>query len=253
MRKICNICGGEYKVVTINGKEMYKCAFCDNIAEKEDEKPASNVNARTNIVNYAEKGEDVFDANINSVMEITGNNAKSRFSGSGFMIDDDGYAITNAHVVTENGNLLQNLKGYICGRTVDLEVKAVGSPNPSVGEDLALVKLRSVPAGMKKVKLADSKSIRNGQRVFVIGNSLGLGTCITSGIVSDKRRSVNGQDRLMTDCAINGGNSGGPIFNENGEVIAVVVSGIDEAEGMNFGIPVDIVQYFIDRTLSRVK
>jgi S1-C subfamily serine protease len=68
---------------------------------------------------------------------------------------------------------------------------------------------------------------------------------MTSGIVSDKLRNVNGKNLLMTDCAVNGGNSGGPMFNSSGKVIAVIVSGITGAEGMNFAIPSDKVLNFI--------
>lgn len=70
------------------------------------------------------------------------------------------------------------------------------------------------------------------------------GVCLGRGIVSDRLRNVNGHMLLMTDCAINGGNSGGPIFNEQGRVIAAVVSGITSAEGMNFAIPSDTVLQF---------
>lgn len=79
----------------------------------------------------------------------------------------------------------------------------------------------------------------------MIGNSLGGGTCITSGIVSDRRRTLEGKARLMTDCAVNRGNSGGPVFNEAGEVVGTIVAVTTAAEGMNYAIPADVVLAYI--------
>jgi serine protease Do len=113
------------------------------------------------------------------------------------------------------------------------------------GVDLALIKLSRVPQGAVRVTFENFNRVRNGERVFAIGNSLGFGTCITSGIVSDRSRVVDGETLLMTDCAVNSGNSGGPIFNEEGRVIGAIVSGISGAEGMNFAIPASTVVDFL--------
>ena len=115
----------------------------------------------------------------------------------------------------------------------------------SKGVDLAVIKLSRVPAGAKVVQFENCDNVRIGESVFVIGNSFGHGTCITAGTVSDRLRNVNGKMLMMTDCAINGGNSGGPIFNEKGLVIAAVVSGITSAEGMNFAIPSSTILRFL--------
>ena len=135
----------------------------------------------------------------------------------------------------------------MCGENTEASVIKLGDCNHGSGNgiDLALIKLERVPSSAKVVKFENFDNVKNGERIFVIGNSLGHGTCITSGIVSDKLRNVNGRMRLMTDCAVNGGNSGGPIFNEKGLVIGAVVSGITAAEGMNFAIPANEVIKFI--------
>lgn len=99
---------------------------------------------------------------------------------------------------------------------------------------------------MKGVTFSE-EPVRNGQKLYVIGNALGMGTCITSGIISDKRRMVNGKPRLMTDCAANHGNSGGPVFDEDGRVIGAIVAGIDSAKGMNFAIPADVIEDFLEK------
>ena len=102
------------------------------------------------------------------------------------------------------------------------------------------------------VGIDDFSRVRIGESIYVVGNSLGHGTCITSGIVSDRKRMVDGQMLMMTDSAVNGGNSGGPVFNTAGNVIGLIVSGIDNAEGMNFAIPSDDVLDFV-RQVTRAK
>ena len=140
----------------------------------------------------------------------------------------------------------------MCNESVTADVLKLGdnSHGEGKGVDLALIKLSRVPSKATVVKFENFEKVKNGERIFVIGNSLGYGTCITSGIVSDRLRNVNGKMLLMTDCAINGGNSGGPIFNEKGLVIGAVVSGITSAEGMNFAIPANQVLYFIEASNS---
>lgn len=195
------------------------------------------------------QGVNVFEDNINGVLEITWSDDKYLHSGSGFLIDLSGYAITNTHVVThEDGRSCGVVNVRICGENVLADVIKLGDNRHGHGNgvDLALVKLKSVPSDAKIVEIEDFENVKIGEQVFVIGNSLGLGTCITSGIVSDKLRNVNGRMLMMTDCAVNGGNSGGPIFNAQGRVIGAIVSGIDSAEGMNFAIPADVVEKFID-------
>ena len=239
----CITCGGA--VVLINN-DVYKCIYCDN--EYKQSGGATPSVLPKNGAN--DSGVDVFETNIGGVLEITWEDASALHSGSGYIISADGYAVTNTHVVTrENGTSVGTVKVRVCGKTTTAQVVRLGDNMHGLGRgvDLALIKLASVPAGAKSLKFSDFTSVRNGQRVFVIGNSLGYGTCITSGIVSDKLRNVNGKMLLMTDCAVNGGNSGGPMFDENGGVIGTIVSGITGAEGMNFAIPSNTVIDFINK------
>lgn len=117
---------------------------------------------------------------------------------------------------------------------------------------MAFVELERVPRGAMAIGIDDFSRVRIGEPIYVVGNSLGQGTCITSGIVSDRKRLVDGQMLMMTDSAVNGGNSGGPVFNTAGNVIGLVVSGINNAEGMNFAIPSDDVLEFV-KQVSRTK
>lgn len=215
------------------------------VAPKVEEPKPEEVEIETK----SNQGVNVFEDNINGVLEITWSDEKYLHSGSGFLIDINGYAITNTHVVThEDGRSCGAVNVRLCGENVRAGVIKLGDNRHGHGNgvDLALVKLNRVPQTAKVVEIENFENVKIGEQVFVIGNSLGLGTCITSGIVSDKLRNVNGRMLMMTDCAVNGGNSGGPIFNAQGKVIGAIVSGIDSAEGMNFAIPADVVEKFID-------
>lgn len=253
MREVCLNCGGEIKEATCG----YQCIFCgatyatlEELAPRPKARRQGNSQAKEVPVSAkASAGVDVFADNVNSVLEITWQSGSGTHSGSGFLITKDGYAITNTHVVTqENGASVGQVNVLVAGENVTADVIAIGDDRHGEGSgiDLAIIKLSRVPAKATTVSFENFDNVKIGEKVFVIGNSLGYGTCITAGIVSDRLRNVNGHMLMMTDCAVNGGNSGGPVFNEMGLVIAAVVSGITGAEGMNFAIPSnDIVNFII--------
>lgn len=270
MSEMCRKCGGD---LTPEGNG-FKCTFCGATYASLDElrpkrrksapqesqpqaqqsqsqpisQPEQTKTVVVPVIQQKDNGVDVFETNINGVLEITWSDEKSTHSGSGFLISQDGYAVTNTHVVThDDGQSCQQVNVRLCGENMRADVIKLGDSNhgKGMGVDLALIKLARIPEKAKVVEFENFDNVRIGERVFVIGNSLGYGTCITSGIVSDKLRNVNGKMLLMTDCAINGGNSGGPIFNEMGRVIGAVVSGITAAEGMNFAIPCNVVLDFM--------
>lgn len=244
MSKFCPNCGGDCK--KLHSGE-FECLCCGNIFSDATESVHSDIAVKAASTN---SGADIYEKNINGILEITWSDGRSCFSGSGFLIDRDGYCITNTHVVTsQNGKSCGTVSVKMGGESLRASVIVLGDDRHGLGAgvDLALLKLTAVPPKATILKLEDFKSVRIGEQVYVIGNSLGHGTCITSGIVSDKTRNVNGKMLLMTDCAVNGGNSGGPIFNSEGRVIGAIVSGIDGAEGMNFAIPSSTIQEFIYR------
>lgn len=241
--KNCTSCGGD--LISIGNNYRY-CTYCGNVYGQDDTAEAKPIDKKR--LKQFDTGVNVFDDNINSVLEIRWFDGQCLHSGSGFIISPDGYAVTNTHVVTTESGDSCNIVNVSFGDTsTEAEVIKLGDNKHGLGSgiDLALIKIKNFN-GKKSVRFADFNNVKIGEQVFVIGNSLGYGTCITSGIVSDKKREVNGKMLLMTDCAINGGNSGGPMFNTKGEVIAVIVSGINGAEGMNFAIPVDDVISFIN-------
>ncbi len=243
----CLTCGGE--VLLSNGR--YHCLYCGN-AYSLAEYPAK---IQPDVETCSNEGINVFEKTMNGVLEITCIMPGGISSGSGFLIDESGHAITNTHVVTHNNRACDEIKVKIAGQSTCAKVVALGDDAGGLGNgvDLALLRLEKVPNNAVVIKLGNSERVRIGEQVFVVGNSLGYGTCMTSGIVSDKSRNVNGKQLLMTDCAVNSGNSGGPMFNNDGQAIGVIVSGISGAEGMNFAIPSSTVSAFINQQSPSVR
>ena len=217
-----------------------------------NEKAKKEQNSPLSVNPSSQGGVNVYEQTVAGVLEVTCTFNDCRSSGSGLLIDNGRYAITNAHVVTHNAKPCPNVFVKVAGETISAQVVMLGDNNGGHGRgvDLALLKLSRVPARGKTLVFENFDNVRIGEQVYVIGNSLGDGTCITSGIVSDKCRVLSGRKLLMTDCPINGGNSGGPIFNAKGRVIGVIVSSRINAdgsatEGMNYAIPSYIVEEFI--------
>ena len=171
---------------------------------------------------------------------------RQRSVGSGFVIDPDGYIMTNAHVVSgaqriqvvlPPGNADGSLTTALSGRTRTVPARLVGF---STEIDLALLKIEAkVPA----LALATYTKVRQGEIVFAFGSPGGLRNTITRGIVSAVARQTNPDSPLIyiqTDAAINPGNSGGPLVNAKGEVVGVntfILSQSGGSEGLNFAIP----------------
>ncbi|MBD3844521.1 serine protease Do [Bosea sp. OAE752] len=163
--------------------------------------------------------------------------------GSGFFVSQDGYVVTNNHVV-EHAVDVQLVTD--AGKT--LEAKVVGTDPRS---DLALLKVKD-SGDFPYVKLSDSKP-RIGDWVLAIGNPFGLGGTVTAGIVSAQGRDIGSgpyDDFLQIDAPINRGNSGGPTFNGNGEVVGVntaIYSPSGGNVGIAFAIPASTVKQVVDQ------
>jgi serine protease Do len=173
--------------------------------------------------------------------------------GSGFVIDPDGYIITNNHVIQGAEDIT-----VIFRDDTQLKAKLIGSDSRI---DVALLKVeppnkKPLPA----IKWGDSDKMRVGDWVIAIGNPFGLGHSVTAGIISARGRSLNDSldDYLQTDAAINKGNSGGPLFNQDGDVIGVntaIYSPSGTNAGLAFSIPSNLVKQVADqlREFGRVK
>ncbi len=166
--------------------------------------------------------------------------------GSGFLINDQGYAVTNNHVIQGETRiavvLYQNVASGLARRRIEnVEIVAL---NPFV--DLALLKLPpQKELKLNHVVLGSLDDLNAGDGVFAIGNPLGLERSVSQGIVSTRNRNFEGQIYLQTDAAINPGNSGGPLFNLKGEVIGVTNMKATQGDNLGFAIPINSVKDFI--------
>ena len=164
--------------------------------------------------------------------------------GSGFIIDNKGIILTNAHVVKDADSVSVKLRD---GRTFKGEVKGVDEPS-----DLAVVKIKG--ENLPVAALGDSSQVRVGEWAIAVGNPLGLDNTVTLGIISTLNRSSAQVgipdmrlDFIQTDTAINPGNSGGPLLNDRGEVIGINTAIRAGAEGIGFAIPIDKAKVIKDR------
>ena len=166
--------------------------------------------------------------------------------GSGFLISDDGFIITNNHVVVGADEIQITLNDR---RVFDAEV--IGLDEPS---DLALLKIDS--AGLPHVDFGDSDRLRVGEWVLAIGSPFGLEFSAAAGIVSAKGRTVPGRSAynymsfIQTDVAINQGNSGGPLFNLDGEVVGInsqILSSTGGSNGISFSIPSNVAMNVVEQ------
>jgi serine protease Do len=165
--------------------------------------------------------------------------------GSGFVIDErEGYVVTNYHVIEQEQNIAVTIfarRGRELEKVKHDDVHIVAI-NPWL--DLALLRIADAArAPLTKVYLGDSDDVRSGDPVFAIGNPLGLERTVSEGIISTKRTwQMEGLLYLQTTAAVNPGNSGGPLFNDRGEVIGVTNMVRLGSEGLNFAIPIDVVK-----------
>lgn len=251
MMKECPYCGANVEIV--NGKG--KCRYCGYVVTVEPTAPAkeeayspkesapsyNNEAPNTSKTNAA---SNVYEKNVAGVCIIR--NLEDRSSGSGFIYKSSGLVITNAHVIyyDEEDRPSKNLNVIVNGKPYNAHV--VASNHPDGDNDIALVQIDSNDF-FQELEVGNSKKVQNGEEVIAIGNPKGEGLSITRGIVSDCERHYGDQHYIMSDVTINGGNSGGPLFNEKGEVIAICVSSRLEADNMNFFIPINHVLEFVHR------
>ncbi len=168
----------------------------------------------------------------------------SQGAGSGVIISEDGYILSNNHVVEgaqEVSVTLANEKEYPA-EVIGLDPKT----------DLAVLKIKA-PKDLPKATLGDSESLKVGDWVVAIGNPFGLSHTVTSGIVSAKGRVIGAgpyDDFIQTDASINPGNSGGPLFNMKGEVVGINTAIIPQGQGIGFAIPVNTAKPLIPQLVE---
>jgi serine protease Do len=171
---------------------------------------------------------------------------KSSALGSGFIIDEKGIVITNNHVIQDSEDIVVRVGG-------DKEYKAtiIGADPLS---DIAVLQIDSKEKFIP-VKFGDSDKARIGDWVIAIGNPFGLGGTVTSGIISARNRSIGlsrYEDYIQTDASINSGNSGGPLFDMNGDVVGIntAILGKGGSIGIGFSIPSNSAKKVVDQLME---
>ncbi len=201
--------------------------------------------------------KEVYDKHVGSVVEI-----KSTFQptydwygqqtgggqgiGTGFVVSTDGLIMTNAHVVSESGQMADQVTVTFKGSDSEIPATVVGADEST---DVAVLRIDPSQApALEPVPLGDSSKVAVGEQVVAIGNPLGLDFSLSSGVVSATDRQLQSPDGstitggIQTDAAINPGNSGGPLFNANGQVIGIneqIDSQSGGNEGIGFAVPIN--------------
>tara|TARA_Y100001935_G_C17265652_1_gene488998 strand:+ start:43 stop:1449 length:1407 start_codon:yes stop_codon:yes gene_type:complete len=166
--------------------------------------------------------------------------------GSGFIIDSKGIVVTNNHVISDAEDIIVKVNG-----DKEFKAKVVGADPLS---DIAVLQLDTEEKFIP-VKFGDSDKARIGDWVIAIGNPFGLGGTVTSGIISARNRSIGlsrYEDYIQTDASINSGNSGGPLFDMNGDVIGIntAILGRNGSIGIGFSIPSNSAKIVIDQLIK---
>lgn len=189
--------------------------------------------------------------NVNSLISMFGSKGQTSTataSGSGIIISEDGYILTNNHIVATSSSESYYEVSEATKLTVTLfndeteyEAKIVGTDEQT---DLAVIKIEK--SGLSKAEFADSDSIKVGEFAMAVGNPLGMQSSITCGVISAINRDVTDSDGkqynlIQTDAAINSGNSGGALVNSEGKVIGINTLKLSGTgiEGMGFAIPIN--------------
>jgi serine protease Do len=166
---------------------------------------------------------------------------KQRSLGSGFIIDGDGFIVTNNHVIEDADQIK-----VILADDKEFDAELVGR-DPKT--DLALIRIKGAKS-LKPLEFGNSEQLKVGTWVVAIGSPFGLEQTVTAGIVSAKGRIIGSgpyDDFIQTDASINPGNSGGPLLNMDGEVVGINTAIIASGQGIGFAIPINMAKGIIDQ------
>ena len=213
---------------------------------------ASNTSQNTTVLT----AKELYASNVGSVVGIAttgttrnifGQVSQYASSGTGFVITEDGYILTNYHVV-ENGT--DYTVTFSNGDTYDATVVAYEADN-----DIAVIKIEAT--GLTPVTIGSSDTLSVGDTIYAIGNPLGeLTFSLTDGLVSalDRNINIDGDpiNMFQINAAVNSGNSGGPVFNDRGEVVGIVTAKYSDTgvEGLSFAIPINDIADIVNDILT---
>ena len=222
--------------------QAVRLSYEENISNTEEQDVSkmleNTINCVVGISKIKNNGNSIFLNNSTSELGL----------GTGIIVSDNGYIVTNWHVAGEKySNCYVTLEN---GKTYNGNVVWADSDL-----DLAIVKISST--NLEYIILGDSDNIKIGEKAYAIGNPIGVEfqRTVTSGIISGINRTIKVEDEkgssymedlIQTDATINPGNSGGPLINEKGEVIGINSIKIEEAEGIGFAVPINIIKPVIE-------
>jgi len=237
-------------VLTIGKEDVIEYEYTDTFelpVADANETDANGVVDRSKLYRTANLEKTTIEKCVDTISEAVVKVSSPGGMGSGFFINEQGYLITNHHVIDKETKIEVTVfqkapNGFEKKKFKKVKIEAI---NTFV--DLALLKVEEL--GDLKVTyapLGDMDEIEVGEKVFAIGNPLGLERTVTDGVISTRNRAFEGLVYIQTNADINPGNSGGPLFNLAGEVIGVTNMGYIFFGGLGFAIPVDYVKHFIE-------
>lgn len=254
----CGILGAGIVIGTCFGVPSIRNDILGYVSESKDSDSQTVNTQQISLLDYSNTAVGVAEKVLPSIVGINvtysvnsifyNNQSVAKASGSGVIISEDGYILTNNHVVNSGSSSSYYELGKANKITVSLyndnkeyEAEIVGTDEQT---DLAVIKIDK--NGLKAAELGSSNSVKVGEFCMAIGNPLGLGSTVTDGIVSAVNREVTDEDgnsyiAIQTNAAINSGNSGGALVNSQGQVIGIntlKISG-NGVEGVGFAIPID--------------
>ena len=278
--KECAVCGSD-KIKLISHKNdgenifyTYRCEACGEVfsteskflkqqekLKKQAEKEAARQAAKQAALKMASKEEaeqannaplsatEIFKKNRKFVVEIQADCGLVSSRGTGIIIGD-GYILSNAHVVFDkkSGRGVAYAANEILCKDASQNVYELDLIYADIKKDMVL--LHSDELSADGVTFC-AKEVETGEKIYAIGNSKGQGICILDGIVSDSERLIGSDKFIMFSAPIVHGNSGGPVFNGNGEVIGIATLGREDALAMNYAIPVSAVKDFIEKAKDK--
>lgn len=227
---------------------------------------SENPSTLLNLSDYSNTAISVAEKSLPSVVGITvtyqissifGSKSTGEATGSGIIVSEDGYIVTNNHVISSESSSFYaiteatGIKVHLYNDNESYEAKVVGT---DAYTDLAVLKIEKT--GLTPATLANSTEVKVGEFVMAVGNPLGMDYSVTSGIVSAVNRQIESEGTMFTaiqtDAAINSGNSGGALVNSNGEVIGINTmkfSG-NGIEGIGFAIPISSATSIIEQLIE---
>ena len=254
-----NLIRGDGAVSTSDSSESGSAASVKASASADTSSSAADKQAETvskdmpSVVQLASPSDamsipEIVEKNTPSVVGIQCVASNGVFMGTGIIMSEDGYIITNAHVVENARSVSVKLPSSYADDSENAEdaltfdAKIIGTDSQS---DIAVLKINKT--GLTKAEFGKSSDVKVGELAIVIGNplSMELANSVTAGIISSLNRTITIEDRTMnymqTDASINSGNSGGPLINAYGQVIGIASAAVTKSygEGIGFAIPID--------------